>query len=76
MDELGIQIFESNYTDLTDYTEGTIDPKGPDSGTLRLIRSGGWSSTALNCHSAHRAEYGPGGSTNNHGFRPARGSVP
>lgn len=36
-------------------TDGQIDPTGPDSGTLRVYRGGGWNDFAKNMRSAYRA---------------------
>ena len=51
-------------------------PTGPDSGTVRVFRGGGWGSYAYDCRSALRHNNYPSGSNNIIGFRPARSSVP
>ncbi len=38
-----------------DYTDGQTDPTGPESGTLRVYRGGGWNDFAKNMRSAYRA---------------------
>jgi formylglycine-generating enzyme required for sulfatase activity len=40
-------------------TTAVIDPTGPENGLARVIRGGGWSSSACNCRSANRAYYTP-----------------
>jgi len=58
------------------YTEGAADPKGPTSGTDRVIRGGSWLDGAGYSRSAVRNGSSPGGRYGNFGFRPARSSVP
>ena len=59
---------------LGDYPPGTItNPEGPTSGSLRVIRGGGWNSYAKACRSGNRSG---GASTErfaNLGFRLVRG---
>ncbi|MBQ9371187.1 MAG: SUMF1/EgtB/PvdO family nonheme iron enzyme [Thermoguttaceae bacterium] len=44
-----------------DYPTGTVtDPAGPQSGSLRVLRGGGWSHSAGNCRSASRNWSTPG----------------
>jgi formylglycine-generating enzyme required for sulfatase activity len=61
-------------------TEPMADPLGPDSGTDRVVRGGGWEYYARHCRTAHRNYVGPGsfnyGDFGNIGFRIARSSVP
>lgn len=45
------------------------DPTGPDSGSGRVLRSGGWNNGAWNCRSAFRDGLRPSGSFSNIGFR-------
>ena len=45
------------------------DPKGPDSGTERVMRGGGWSGDARHCRSANRFAVVPSGRHSNIGFR-------
>jgi formylglycine-generating enzyme required for sulfatase activity len=47
------------------------DPLGPPSGTTRIFRGGGWTSTAADCRSASRGELKPTGAGINLGFRVA-----
>ncbi len=56
-----------------DYPSGSVtDPEGPTSGRFRVIRGGGWCSSARVCRSAYRARYGPGYRRSFLGFRLAR----
>ena len=52
---------------------GVTDPKGPDAGARRAMRGGCWSSSAMNCRSAHRCYYlspaNPDVIFDRHGFR-------
>lgn len=42
------------------YDRGPVtDPQGPDSGSFRVLRGGGWSYDALGCRSAFRYGYAP-----------------
>ena len=52
------------------------DPRGPASGSSRVIRGGCWFSFAYSCRAAYRYYDGPGISDYDYGFRPARSSVP
>ncbi|NLF95066.1 MAG: formylglycine-generating enzyme family protein [Oligosphaeraceae bacterium] len=45
------------------------DPQGPESGTFRVLRGGGWSDVANFCRSAYRYGGAPGGRGTSHGFR-------
>ncbi|MBF0451420.1 MAG: formylglycine-generating enzyme family protein [Candidatus Magnetomorum sp.] len=45
------------------------DPVGPDTGSYRVIRGGGWGSGARNCRSANRNGFSPGLGINYVGFR-------
>ena len=47
------------------------DPRGPESGVLRVNRGGGWDFSAANCRAADRFGNLPGGRDNDLGFRPA-----
>jgi len=52
------------------YTESpTSDPTGPNSGSYRVCRGGGWDDVAEICRSAGRGYYGPGDRYNRLGFR-------
>jgi formylglycine-generating enzyme required for sulfatase activity len=58
-----------------DYPAGRqVDPKGPSTGTDRVIRGGDWSSDASYLRAANRAGYSPGYRSTNIGFRVARSS--
>ena len=47
----------------------TSDPTGPNSGSIRVFRGGGWYSSAENCRSALRLCVGPGLRDGNLGLR-------
>ncbi len=51
---------------------GALDPPGADSGSLRVLRGGGWNGYAGNCRSAYRRDFTPGYRSNGIGFRPSR----
>jgi formylglycine-generating enzyme required for sulfatase activity len=50
------------------------DPVGPNSGSGRVIRGGGWNYSATYCRVAFRYNYNPSNSRNLIGFRVARSS--
>jgi formylglycine-generating enzyme required for sulfatase activity len=52
-------------------TSAVTDPTGPETGTFRVIRGGGWSSEASRCRSAYRSNSFPDGKSNIYGFRVA-----
>ncbi|MCP4697235.1 MAG: formylglycine-generating enzyme family protein [Gammaproteobacteria bacterium] len=52
--------------------DAQTDPKGPDTGSDRVIRGGSWGATARSCHSAMRNWYDPDVRNNYLGFRLAR----
>jgi formylglycine-generating enzyme required for sulfatase activity len=55
------------------YTSGAInDPRGPSSGSVRVVRGGSWDDGAFNGRVANRNWNGPS-DWNDYGFRPARG---
>ena len=57
-----------------DYPRGSVtDPIGPSSGSDRVGRGGGWSSSASCCRSANRYNLDPGHRDRNLGFRVVRG---
>jgi formylglycine-generating enzyme required for sulfatase activity len=49
-----------------------IDPPGPISGTVRVLRGGSWTFNALDCRASHRGGNAPGGGNGAFGFRAAR----
>jgi formylglycine-generating enzyme required for sulfatase activity len=52
------------------YPSGDVtDPTGPDSGSRRVLRGGGWSFVAPYCRSAGRINFSPGGRNDYFGFR-------
>jgi formylglycine-generating enzyme required for sulfatase activity len=53
-------------------SNGTTDPRGPASGTSRVLRGGGWDLNAFYARCANRINITPGGTNNPHGFRPVR----
>ncbi len=53
-------------------SNGTTDPRGPQSGPNRVLRGGRWNNIALSTRTANRGYYTPGTSNNNSGFRPSR----
>jgi formylglycine-generating enzyme required for sulfatase activity len=52
-------------------TEASANPLGPDRGSLRVIRGGGWDIDAARCRSAIRNTDSPTIRSNYDGFRPA-----
>jgi formylglycine-generating enzyme required for sulfatase activity len=55
-----------------DYPSGSvIDPQGPSSGSLRVLRGGSWNYNARYCRSANRRWINPGNRLISHGFRLA-----
>ena len=56
------------------YPVGTVtDPVGTESGSLRVIRGGGWDYSARYCRTASRDDYWTGSRFDYIGFRLARG---
>ncbi|MDD5627455.1 MAG: formylglycine-generating enzyme family protein [Elusimicrobia bacterium] len=49
----------------------TRNPRGPDSGTMRVLRGGSWSSSAVACRAANRDWFFPEGRAETNGFRCA-----
>ena len=53
-----------------DYPEKEIvDPQGPDTGKLRVVRGGSWRDDPQHFRSAYRLRYAPASSLNYLGFR-------
>jgi formylglycine-generating enzyme required for sulfatase activity len=52
-------------------TYSKTDPKGPESGGLRVVRGGGWDNGAGDCRSANRRGYEPGSRSDLLGLRLA-----
>jgi iron(II)-dependent oxidoreductase len=50
------------------------NPKGPDSGTSRVLRGGSWLSGPINLRAAYRSSFTPDGRYGNFGVRCARGA--
>jgi sulfatase modifying factor 1 len=65
--------YESSY-----YTtsNGSTDPRGPDSGTYRVGRGGSWDNDAFYARASYRAGLDPTDAGGLIGFRAARSSVP
>ena len=55
-------------------TVGGSDPKGVGTGSSRVLRGGGWSSTANYSRSANRVKDTPTAAFNYYGFRLVRGA--
>ena len=61
-----------DWYDGTYYTSSPgTDPRGPVSGSIRVVRGGGWGSIAYSCRAAYRFDYGPGDGYDGIGFRSA-----
>jgi formylglycine-generating enzyme required for sulfatase activity len=59
-----------DYYDLRSYATATKDnPVGPAQGVFRVLRGGGWNSTAWNCRAAKRDRAGASHRDTNLGFR-------
>ncbi len=57
---------------LSDRQTPANDPKGPSSGSTRVLRGGRWFAGASNCRSAFRDHTSPSNRYSNNGFRPVR----
>ena len=55
--------------------ESAADPTGPEEGSLRVCRGGGWNDFAKNLRSAYRASLPQDGTSLSVGFRLARGAL-
>jgi formylglycine-generating enzyme required for sulfatase activity len=52
------------------YSSGSqTDPRGPESGSNRVLRGGSWSSSAIDCRAADRSDYDPTHGDYGLGFR-------
>ncbi len=58
------------------YVNGSTNPRGAASGTIRVGRGGSWFDYAFSCRAAVRYYYDPTGRDYHIGFRMARSSVP
>ena len=59
-----------------DYPTGSVtDSVGPEAGSGRVVRGGGWNNNARNCRSANRNNNSPDNRNDNIGFRLARAHV-
>ena len=47
------------------------NPRGPASGSFRVLRGGSWNGNASRCRAAYRSYYNPGTRNDRHGFRLA-----
>ena len=59
--------YDFNYYSTTE----VIDPAGPENGSYRVIRGGGWESRAQFCRSANRGDEGADLAGESEGFRIA-----
>jgi hypothetical protein len=51
--------------------QGVVEnPKGPETGSGRVLRGGGWGGDARDCRSAYRSGTDPSGRSGYIGFRP------
>lgn len=62
--------YDSVHYDSSPYS----NPQGPDMGTVRVLRGGGWFSAGSDCRSTYRAGYSPGYRYYSYGFRCALGT--
>ena len=68
-------VFEwcSDWYDNAYYAQSpSNDPRGPDTGSLRVTRGGDWNFPAVSCRSADRYRIGPGLRSGDFGFRVVR----
>ena len=59
--------------DMSNSDEPIIDPRGPNTGTLRVLRGGSWNDFARYCRSAYRSRRAPADRYGNYGFRLVSG---
>jgi formylglycine-generating enzyme required for sulfatase activity len=72
LSDLHGNLFEWTHDWYEDYdAEASTNPLGPDLGSFRVLRGGGWDNDAAICRSAHRASYDPTARATNFGFRLA-----
>jgi formylglycine-generating enzyme required for sulfatase activity len=57
-------------------TSPSTNPQGPSTGSVRVVRGGGWPDAAGSCRSSFRAGVSPGSSANSRGFRVVRSAAP
>lgn len=57
------------YAEYSAADEVVTDPKGPDSGTYRILRGGSWTTRAMQCRSAYRGGIEPSSRLDDAGFR-------
>jgi formylglycine-generating enzyme required for sulfatase activity len=66
-------VWEWCYDWYGDYPQGRVtDPRGPSTGSLRVLRGGSWINYARNSRSAFRGNHDPSRANFSFGFRPAR----
>ncbi len=65
-----------DFYDAASYEDAASDPRGPETGSSRVLRGGGWKDRANTCRLAYRLSFGPSLSQNSIGFRVARNYVP
>jgi len=53
-------------------SDGSTDPRGPATGSIRVLRGGGWDFNPQYCRAAYRLNGGPALRDSNIGFRLAR----
>ena len=66
--------YEENY--YRTLTSPALDPKGPASGTMRVLRGGSWGDIPRFVRASYRNRVGPEGRGNDLGFRCAREVIP
>lgn len=67
-----------DWSDFNYYTtsNGTTDPRGPASGSSRVVRGGSWYNYASHVRCSYRNDTSPSDASDTIGFRSARSSVP